>query len=98
MDSNGYNPSVLRPYCNHSGDKARHEVFHGANRKKSKKYGAWLELCPACHDAVHEGAYYTASKTLDRALKESAQKQLMQYYGWTVEEFRAIFGKNYLGE
>lgn len=29
-------------------------------------------------------------------LKRLAQQKAMEYYGWTIEDFRAIFGKNYL--
>ena len=95
-DSNGYSPSILGAFdfcyvCYRHGDLARHEVFHGANRQKSKRFGLWINVCPSCHDKIH----FTDGK-LDRLLKENAQRQAMLVYGWDTDEFRRRFGKNYV--
>ena len=33
---------------------------------------------------------------LNNKLKAIAQRKAMEYYGWDVDTFRSIFGKNYL--
>ena len=95
LDSNGYAPSVVQIYedrvcflCESSGDLARHEIFNGYNRQKSKAYGAWVNLCPRCHMKVHDFP--------DKSLKICAQIRCMAEYGWSVEDFRERFGKSYV--
>lgn len=69
----------------------RHHIFNGnPNRRLSEKYGAWVYLCPECHREVH------ANIDARLALKAEAQKAVMEAEGWTVEDFRSVFGKNYL--
>ena len=73
----------------------KHHVFGGALRKKSEKYGLTVYLHHnKCHifgaGAVHKDA------EKNRALKAEAQKIAMQYYGWSVEDFRREFYKNYI--
>ena len=96
LDKSGYAPSILGAHnfcylCYKGGDLARHEIFHGAFRNRSKKYGLWVNLCPACHDRLH----FSGGKT-DLLMKEHAQRQAMEVYKWTTEEWRLKFGKNYL--
>jgi hypothetical protein len=73
-----------------------HHVFNGTrNKKKSEKYGLKVYLHHSkCHifgkDSVHGNA------EVDKTLKAMVQKRAMQYYGWSVEDFINIFGKNYL--
>lgn len=72
-----------------------HHVFGGANRKKSEKYGLKIYIHHnKCHifgeNSVHKNA------KVDRAVKKVAQKRAMKRYGWSIEEFREIFGKNYI--
>ncbi len=72
-----------------------HHVFGAANRKKSEKYGLKVYLHHnQCHifgkDSVHQ------NNEINQALKAQAEQKAMEYYGWTVDEFRNIFGKNYL--
>lgn len=83
LDRNGYAPSIVQDiagcyYCTtQCGKLDRHEVFHGASRKKSK----------ALH---HKDA------ALDALLKRQGQRVAMRHYGWSEDEFRAHFGKNYI--
>lgn len=72
-----------------------HHVFNAANKKKSEKYGLLVYLHHGkCHifgeNSVHQNA------EINRALKAKAQKIAMKRYGWDIEKFREIFGKNYL--
>lgn len=72
-----------------------HHIFGGANRKLSEKYGLKVYIHHHnCHifgkNSVHQNA------EINNALKAKAQKIAMEHYGWTVEDFRKIFGKSYL--
>lgn len=105
MDKNGYAPSVFpvdRCYfegdkyttCDGTGELARHEVYHhdmgGATREQSKRYGAWVTLCPVHHGHVHH------FPQIYKPLQRETQKAVMERYGWTEEDFRNHFGKSYL--
>lgn len=102
LDRNGYAPSILqendRCYINeyHSGEKLdRHEPFGGPYRQKSKRLGIWVLLCHCrCHQFGPEAVHQNAAVALN--LKQEAQLKAMEHYGWTVDEFRAEFGKSYL--
>lgn len=72
-----------------------HHVFGAANKKKSEKYGLKIYIHHnKCHifgeNSVHKNA------EVDRSCKKIAQKRAMEKYGWTIDEFREIFGKNYI--
>lgn len=69
-----------------------HHVFGGANRKKSEQYGLKVYIC---HDQCHlNGVHKDAN--LNRQVQSVVQKRAMQHYGWSIEDFRNIFGKNYI--
>lgn len=77
LDSNGYAPSILSksPTCLICGRyrTARHEVFFGPYRDKSKRLGLWANLCPWCHQngvtAVH------TNREADLRLKSGRRKR-----------------------
>lgn len=71
-----------------------HHIFGGANRPLSEKYGLTVTLCHACHNEPPDGAHYNA-EVMDY-LHRYGQEKAMQGQGWTEDEFREIFGKNYL--
>lgn len=81
---------------NGNGDALeRHHIFGGANRKLSQKYGLVVYLCGSrCHrngkESVHK-CRATAEK-----LHKYGQEKAMEEQNWNVEQFRAVFGKNYL--
>ena len=82
-------------YCYQCGREnvalERHHVMNGnPNRKKAEQYGLWVYLCPECHRTVH------AEFGLREHLKTEAQRKAMKEYGWSVDDFRREFGKNYL--
>ena len=90
-------------YCffckkNGQGDPLdKHHVFGGAFRKKSESFGLWVYLC---HDACHENGEMSVQRNrrVDQALKAHAQKKAMRHYELTADEFRGLFGKNYIDE
>lgn len=73
----------------------RHHIFGGALRGKSERYGLVVDLCHSrCHifgpHAVHR------NKETMQLLHRYGQRKAMAENGWTVEEFRREFYKNYL--
>ena len=76
------------------GNLHRHEVFFGSNRQKSIDYGLVVFLSPAMHNASNNGVHF--NREFDLELKRLGQKAAMDYYGWSIEDFISIFGKNYL--
>ena len=80
--------------CKETGNLHRHHVFFGnPNRKLSEKYGLTVYLCLEHHEG-DTGVHH--DRATDLQLKQFAQKTAMDYYGWSIDEFRQIFGKNYL--
>jgi|LGVF01.2.fsa_nt_gb hypothetical protein len=75
----------------------KHEVFYGtANRKKSIEYGLVIPLCYAHHNKDKQSGSIHFNPDFDLEQKQKAQKIAMEKYGWTIEDFRKVFGKNYL--
>jgi hypothetical protein len=82
--------------CGCSRNLECHHIFGGANRIKSNRLGIVIPLCHACHNETPFGAHHNA-QVMNR-LKQIGQEKAMKKYGWTTDEFRVIFGKNYLDE
>ena len=73
-----------------------HHVFFGsAKRKLSDKYKIIAPLCNYHHRGTN-GIHGKNGKVLDTKLKQHAQRRAMEYYDWDIDDFRRIFGKNYL--
>lgn len=84
--------------CGRNGNSdalEEHHVYFGtANRKKSDDYGLTVYLCgDRCHRCGRESVHRNI--TVCRELQAKVQEIAMQYYGWTVEDFISIFGRNY---
>lgn len=81
---------------NGNGDRLElHHIFGSANRDKSDKYGLTVYLCgERCHRlgrlSVHQNA------EVMEYVHKYGQRKAMAEQGWTKEEFREIFGRNYL--
>ena len=71
-----------------------HHVFGGADRNTADQYGLTVPLCHYCHNEPPNGVHQ--NKEVRRKLQAKAQKIAMKRYGWSVEDFRDRFGKNYL--
>lgn len=72
-----------------------HHVFGGFGRRKlSEKYGLKVHLCHYCHNEPPKGVHHNSDAR--NALQQFAQAKAMEHYHWTVDDFRDIFGKNYL--
>lgn len=73
-----------------------HHIFEGyGKRELSEQYGLKVYICG---DRCHKNGKYSVHKNakVARELKAKAQEIAMQHYGWSVEDFISIIGKNYL--
>lgn len=77
-----------------TSDLHKHHIFGGANRSRSERYGLWVWLRADWHNMSDYGVHF--NKELARRLKREAQAAAMQKYGWTKEQFIAMFGRSYL--
>ena len=75
-----------------------HHVFEGSRRQRSEKYGLKVKLCAFHHRFSNESIHLDPTHRLEKDLKQWAQRKAMEHYGWTVEDFIKIMGKNYLEE
>lgn len=80
----------------HAGRLELHHIFGGARRKLSTKYGLCVTLCEECH-RLGKHAVHQSAETM-QYLHEYGQRKAMKENGWTVEQFREVFGKTYLQE
>lgn len=83
---------------NGQGDRLElHHIYSGANRKLSDKYGLVVLLCG---NRCHRTGAYSAHQNAEIAhyLHRYGQQKAMQEQGWTTEDFRKVFGKNYLDQ
>lgn len=72
-----------------------HHIFAGnPNRTLSEKYGLKVYLCHNHHNEPPYGVHH--NKDNREKLQRIAQIAAMQHYGWDIDDFRKIFGKNYL--
>lgn len=80
----------------HAGRLETHHIFGGARRKLSDRYGLTVTLCADCH-RLADHAVHRSAETM-QYLHEYGQRNAMSENGWTVDDFRQIFGKNYITE
>lgn len=69
-----------------------HHVYFGGLRQKSDQLGLTVWLC---HDTCHLNGVHKNAE-LNRKLQAYVQGKAMEYYGWTVEDFRKEFYKSYV--
>lgn len=71
-----------------------HHIFNAHNKKNSERYGLVVYLCHYCHNEPPNGVHHNKDNRL--ALQRTAQSAAMKRYGWSEDDFREIFHKNYL--
>ena len=82
--------------CYQCGIQARtqeHHIFYGSNRKLSTRYGLTVHLCLDCHTGSRNGVH--RNRENDMRLKIQGQKAFESKHG-SREDFRRIFGRNYI--
>lgn len=74
-----------------------HEIFYGTGKRKlSMKYGLVIPLCTvSCHNQVNSIGIHFDKQMCDKWVIKG-QKKYMKHYNKTKDEFRKVFGKNYL--
>ena len=82
--------------CGRTTGLERHHVFGAAHRDLSDRLGLVVDLCAWCHREGPDAAHRSAETM--QLLHEYGQRKAMHDFGWTVEEFQARFGKNYLDD
>lgn len=72
----------------------RHEVFHGPNRQKSIEYGLYVFLRPEAHNMASYGVHF--NRPFEAYLQMVSQSMAMAHYGWTLDDWMKLIGKNYI--
>jgi hypothetical protein len=80
--------------CGSSNWIEHHHIFGGALRKKSEKYRLVVPLCHYCHNEPPNGVHHNKANMLK--LHQYGQRKAMQDQGWSIDDFRREFYKNYL--
>ena len=75
--------------CGSSYNLTWHEIFRGANRRNSMKFGFCLRLCLNCHEEKQEDIIF------NDFWHRQAQLYFEEYIG-SREEFLKIFRRNFL--
>lgn len=81
-------------FCGSTASLEKHHIFNGAYRTKSENLGLTVYLCHNCHNEPPYGVHHNADEM--KRLKAEGQAAAMNYYGWSEERFRDMFGKSYL--
>lgn len=73
-----------------------HHIFFGKGKRKlSDKYSLVVRLCGCeCHRTGKNSAH--KNRKTDLKLKKYGQLKAMEENKWTTEDFKKVFGKNYL--
>lgn len=79
--------------CGTTNNIQCHHIFGASSRSYSEKYGLKVYLCRE-HHTGNNGVHFQPK--LAQMLHEIGQKKGMEHYGWSEDEFRRIFGRNYL--
>jgi len=86
---------LTEPYCYICGAPAAlHHVIPSSRRNASSIEGCWVFLCPVHHQDPTYGVH--SDREFDRRLREQCQRLWMERNDATVDDWRAIFGVNYL--
>lgn len=85
---------LIRWYDEREPWLVRHEVFHGPNRQTSIRYGLYVFLPPDAHNMASYGVHL--NRPFEKHLQEVSQQRAMEHYGWTLDDWMQIIGKNYV--
>lgn len=84
------NNTELCLICQHNKKDHMHEVFCGCRRQVSMKWGICIPICKTCHREFQNDVNFNDYWHV------KGQKAFMEYYNKSADEFREIFGRNYL--
>lgn len=92
-------PSILQSkkycfVCGQTRNLQKHHIFMGNKQRNiSDEQGCWVWLCYECHQGTH-GVHHNAE--LNERLKVNCELRWLEVNHSTIEEFRKVFGKNYV--
>lgn len=76
-------------------DLEEHHVYGGnPNRKLSEKYGLKIWLKADYHRNTKHSIHM--NKEFREQVQRDVQLIAMKHYGWTVDDFRQIFGRSFI--
>lgn len=79
----------------HSPNAVRHHIYGGHGRRPiSDREGCWIYLCPYHHNMSDFGVHF--DHALDQMLKEDCERRWCRANDATPDDFRAVFGTNYI--
>lgn len=81
--------------CGKKNNLHNHHIMFGKNRKKADKDGLMVYLCYEHHEGTY-GVHGKLGHELDIKLKEIAEEIWCEVYNKTPEDFRKVYGRNYL--
>lgn len=76
--------------CEAQGMLETHHCIKGSNRKIADREGLTVYLCPACHRLLHD------TGRDEKKLMQIAEAVWMAVNSKTKDDFRMLFGKNYI--
>ena len=79
--------------CGNWENLETHHIYGGARRSASDRYGMTVRLCHDCHQEDRDSAHRSGATKL--YLHKYGERKLLRQ-GWTVEQFIAVFERNYL--
>ena len=82
--------------CGNYETVERHHLFGGPLRHKADKLKLTVMLCPWCHQDDPDSAH--RSYETREFLRRYGQRRAMKEQGWTIDQFRQQFGRNYIDE
>lgn len=71
-----------------------HHILFGKNRKNADKDGLTVYLCGRHHNQSNEGVHF--NHELDIKLKQIAERNWLEYYDKTIDDFISRYGRNFL--
>jgi len=81
--------------CGKKNNLHLHHIFFGKNRKKADEDGLTIYLCYEHHEGT-KGVHGKDGHELDIKLKRLAEKNWLEHYGKTEDDFIERYGRNYL--
>ena len=79
--------------CHKFRPTEEHHIFGAGMRNLSTQYGLVVHLCHWCHNEPPDGVHFNEEE--NKKLKASAQSRAMYIYGWSIDEWRRLFRKDY---
>ena len=81
--------------CGNKNNLHYHHIMFGKNRKNADKDGLTVYLCYEHHEGT-TGVHGKLGHELDIKLKQIAERNWLEYYDKTIEEWISRYGRSFL--